>query len=192
MKRKSIVLLSVAAGWFSIPAHSANAPCDANVPVKGCRAEVKVDGKFVVLKSNTPRCSVIEWSLDGRGRSTTVIDGEERLELLTTKPKDLSVESCTEVKDLRALSQNQPSNSTKSVVTQLPEVEMHIFSGAGASENLVVLREGSTLWRLREGEVSGSGIRVTKIGANFVSVQMKDKDFTIRVEGELVKPAKTR
>jgi hypothetical protein len=85
-------------------AFAANAPCDANTAVKACRAEVRIEGNFVVLRSSTPNCSVIEWTLDGRGRSTTVLDGQERLELLTTRPEQLSVESCTEVEDLRAAS----------------------------------------------------------------------------------------
>jgi hypothetical protein len=89
---------------FSFHTHGANAPCDGNVPIKGCIADIVMEGNFVVLKSSTPNCSVIEWSIDGRGRQTTVIDGVERLELLTTKPKDLSVKSCTQVKDLRVLS----------------------------------------------------------------------------------------
>jgi hypothetical protein len=65
-----------------------------------------LDGKFIVLTSNTPKCSVIEWTLDGSLRQTTVLDGEERIELLTTKPKELTVESCTQVKDLRALKED--------------------------------------------------------------------------------------
>jgi TonB family protein len=79
------------------------APCDASRPIKGCRAEIRLEGKFVVLRSDTPKCSVIEWTLDGSPRRTTVLDGQERIELLTTRPKELTVEDCTEVKDLRAL-----------------------------------------------------------------------------------------
>lgn len=95
----------VTGGLLSLVAQLAfaqtGAPCDASVPVRGCRAEVRLEGKFIVLTSDTPKCSVIEWTLDGRGRQTTVTDGEERLELLTTRPQELSIDSCTEVKDLR-------------------------------------------------------------------------------------------
>lgn len=95
--------IAVVLSAMSLHVHAANAPCDANVPIKGCRADIGLDGKFIVLTSNTPKCSVIEWTLDGSLRQTTVLDGEERLELLTTTPKKLTVESCTQVKDLRSL-----------------------------------------------------------------------------------------
>jgi hypothetical protein len=52
--------LAFATLLFCANAYTANAPCDANVPVKGCRAEVKLDGNFVVLTSNTSKCSAIE------------------------------------------------------------------------------------------------------------------------------------
>lgn len=103
----------------------ANAPCDANVPIKGCRAEIALEGNFVVLKSNTPNCSVIEWTIDGRGRQTTVIDGEERLEVLTTRPKELMVESCTQVKDLRAIARSEEGSSGVVQASIQPDFERH-------------------------------------------------------------------
>jgi hypothetical protein len=93
-----VVLLAM-----SFHVHAANAPCDASVPIKGCRAEIKLEGNWIVLTSNTQKCSVIEWTLDGSFRQTTVLDGEERLELLTTRPKELAIEGCTQVRDLRTL-----------------------------------------------------------------------------------------
>jgi TonB family protein len=101
-------ILAMAGVMFGLhQAASATAPCDASVPVKGCIGQVSVEGKYVLVRSNTSRCSVIEWSMDGVRNTTTVIDGQQRLELLTTRPGNLQVESCTEVKDLR-------SNSTTS------------------------------------------------------------------------------
>jgi hypothetical protein len=101
--------IAIVLSAMSLHVHAANAPCDASVPIKGCRAEIKLEGNWIVLTSNTQKCSVIEWTLDGSFRQTTVLDGEERIELLTTKPKELTVESCTQVKDLRALrSEDQP------------------------------------------------------------------------------------
>ena len=100
---------------ISLHAHAANAPCDASVPVKGCRAEIALDGKFIVLTSNTPKCSVIEWTMDGSRRQTTVLDGEERIELLTTKPRELTIESCTQVKDLRAIRDQDEKVAVKNV-----------------------------------------------------------------------------
>lgn len=102
MKSNVLAVLWLITLGLAVPAGAqTGAPCDASVPVKGCRAEIRLDGKFIVLKSDTPRCSVIDWTLDGSPRSTTVLDGMERIELLTTRPKELTIENCTEVKDLR-------------------------------------------------------------------------------------------
>jgi hypothetical protein len=117
--RPRFLLLAMA---FAVAqAGAANAPCDGAVPIKGCKAEVALDGNFVVLKSSTPNCSVIEWTIDGRGRQTTVLDGEERLELLTTRPKDLTIESCTQVKDLRAISRGENSSGATQQTNVQPD-----------------------------------------------------------------------
>ena len=97
-------LLAMAALLFGLHEGAAAAPCDASVRIKGCIGQVSVEGNHVIVRSSTPRCSIIEWSLDGIRKTTTVIDGQQRLELVTTKPRDLEVESCTEVKDLRSMS----------------------------------------------------------------------------------------
>ena len=109
--------IAVVLSAMSLHVHAANAPCDASVPIKGCRAEIKLEGNWIVLTSNTPKCSVIEWTLDGSFRQTTVLDGEERIELLTTKPKELTVESCTQVRDLRALKDDSSTAANKSQPT---------------------------------------------------------------------------
>lgn len=114
--------IALASGLFLCSlgsAHASNAPCDASVPIKGCNADVSSDGKTVTLRSSTPRCSVIEWSIDGYRKTTTVIDGQQRLELLTTKAQNLNVESCTEVKDLRSVSSQGSRGSSGTTQLQV-------------------------------------------------------------------------
>lgn len=108
------------------PVHAqTGAPCDASRPVKACRAEVRFDGKYIQLTSSTPRCSVVDWAMDGSRRSTTILDGEESIELLTTRPKQLEILRCTEVKDLRAIGPSDgddPGDAELTVVArQMPE-----------------------------------------------------------------------
>lgn len=81
-------------------------PCDASVEIAGCRAHITVEGKWLVVRSNTPRCSRVDWTMDGYPRTATIIDGEDRLALLTaTAPKQITIERCVEVKDVRPASE---------------------------------------------------------------------------------------
>jgi hypothetical protein len=56
--------------------------------------------------------------LDGAQRQTTVLDGEERIELLTTRPNELAIESCTEVRDLRQLGGDKSPNTVRPASVQ--------------------------------------------------------------------------
>ena len=155
-KRESWLLISNSflSVLFAPATTYAIAPCDASVEVRDCRAVVTLEGKFVVLKSDTPNCSVIEWALDGGKRLTTVIDGEERLELLTSSPKEITVESCTEVRDLRGSlspgrqsSQQQPSAGLQT--GELPNFGRYC-SGKNVRFGFPLYREEATLWYCRD------------------------------------------
>jgi TonB family protein len=120
----AFAMLFVLAALLAPSAHAqTGAPCDASRPVKACRAEIRFDGKYIQLTSSTAKCSVVDWAMDGSRRSTTILDGEERIELLTTKPRELEILRCTEVKDLRAIgaSDDEEGSSLQPVYRQVPE-----------------------------------------------------------------------
>jgi hypothetical protein len=89
------------------------APCDASKEIKDCRAELSVDGQWLVIKTDTEKCARVEWQGDGMNRSTTVLDGEERLEILIKPPTNLAVTRCVEVKDLRAIKKPEAKDSSR-------------------------------------------------------------------------------
>ena len=76
------------------------APCDSSVKQGTCNASADIVGKRIILKSSTKQCSIIAWTVDGSSRITTVIDGEEPIEFLSSAPK-IGIDSCTVVRDLR-------------------------------------------------------------------------------------------
>lgn len=110
-----IRILSAALWLLLLASHQSHsqtgAPCDASKEVRQCRAQISLEGNFVILRSNTPQCSRIDWRINGSLRTTTVIDGEERLEVLTSDPQSLAVEQCVEVRDLRQIRGESPSSS---------------------------------------------------------------------------------
>lgn len=79
----------------------AGAICDATVVTGACQASVAVDGNAFVIRTDSRNCARVEWEAGGVRRSTTVVDGQVRLEIPGSKARKAVVSTCAGIKDLR-------------------------------------------------------------------------------------------
>lgn len=99
----------VATAWADTDSDSlASRICDTSQPVFECRARPELDGDTLLIVSDAPSCSLVEWRLDGEASTTLIVDQGARIGALDDPPRNkrelrrrVTVEQCTEVRDLR-------------------------------------------------------------------------------------------
>lgn len=117
-RERHILAVAIAASGLTFLAGSSGAvqtgaSCDASTRVRSCQASGRLADKFIELRSNTHQCSVVEWEYDGIARSTTIVDGIERLEVLQPKQSGVEIMACTVVKDLRQINEHSTAQSAR-------------------------------------------------------------------------------
>lgn len=81
--------------------------CDTAREVAACSVELEVERSDLLLISSSPRCSLVEWSVDGEQRTTLIVDKGARISDLSPAPDPgniegrVDVEQCVEVVDTR-------------------------------------------------------------------------------------------
>jgi hypothetical protein len=109
--------LTFAVAIFAAIASTAHAgtgvSCDSSVHLGDCNATI--DPSTLTITANTT-CALVFIKADGAILSPqTVVDGSENFShLFLTAPKNISVDSCTKIKDLRKPDANQGRATTKS------------------------------------------------------------------------------
>jgi hypothetical protein len=74
--------------------------CSAGDWIDDCQAQVKLMGDWYKVSSDTPRCSRVDWYIDGIPQITVVLNGVERESRLNlTNTPEVVVQSCVVCKD---------------------------------------------------------------------------------------------
>lgn len=82
-------------------------PCLADMVIGSCKASATLENDLLVLESNAPSCSVIEWTLDGEPHVSVLEDERLSVEQAASfrnrrdMRRRVAIESCNEVADER-------------------------------------------------------------------------------------------
>lgn len=142
-----LALLSPPAALTAAAAETAEGPaCDTSIRVRGCRAEIALEGSTVTIRTATDQCTVVDWTLDGEARSTTVTDGEAKV-ALAAPARAATLRQCSIVKDLRGVAAREFGTSDASVIGKPPE-------GGGETMACKTLREAAIAAQQRAAAVA--------------------------------------